>query len=540
MKERSIAVKLAIMSVLVYAAASLSFAEPGTRIFNVVDFGAAGDGATMNTAAIQRAVDACAVQGGTVLIPPGRFLTGSIELKSNVELYIQQGATLLGSTHLADYTEHTPALRSYNDAFLKHSLFYAERQSNIALRGEGVIDGQGGSFAVVSNEKPAKYRNRPFIIRFIDCTGITVEGLVLQNSAMWMQQYLACENVRIRGIRVYNHANKNNDMMDIDGCSNVVISDCIGDTDDDGITLKSTCERITQNVTITNCVLSSHCNALKTGTESTGGFKNIVVSNIVITPSKAATNISGAREGNGGIALTLVDGGVMDGVSISNVVIDGPQVPLFVRLGNRARIPYSGAPVPHVGSVKNISLSNITARNVKSIGCSITGLPGHAVENISLNNIRITFAGGVAQPPPQTPAEMETSYPESIMWGELPAYGFFIRHVKGFTVSGLHLSYEREDVRPALVIDDASEVRLDGLEAATSQHAEAIIVLENVNTLLVSGSRASTPGSAFVKLVGTHNAAVSMIGNDLSMLRSVTVPAAPAPEVVFSASNRLK
>jgi polygalacturonase len=269
MKERSIAVKLAIMSVLVYAAASLSFAEPGTRIFNVVDFGAAGDGATMNTAAIQRAVDACAVQGGTVLIPPGRFLTGSIELKSNVELYIQQGATLLGSTHLADYTEHTPALRSYNDAFLKHSLFYAERQSNIALRGEGVIDGQGGSFAVVSNEKPAKYRNRPFIIRFIDCTGITVEGLVLQNSAMWMQQYLACENVRIRGIRVYNHANKNNDMMDIDGCSNVVISDCIGDTDDDGITLKSTCERITQNVTITNCVLSSHCNALKTGTEST-------------------------------------------------------------------------------------------------------------------------------------------------------------------------------------------------------------------------------------------------------------------------------
>jgi hypothetical protein len=538
--ERTFAVKPITLSVLLFVAASVSFAEPGARIFNVVDFGAVGDGITLNTIALQRAVDKCAEEGGTVLVPSGKFLTGSVELKSNVELYLQRGAVILGSPRLSDYAEHTPALRSYNDVFLKHSVFYAERQSNIALRGEGVLDGQGGKFSVLSNEKPAKYRNRPFLIRFVECTTVTVENVVMQNSAMWMQQYLACDNLRIRGITVFNHANKNNDMMDIDGCSNVVISDCIGDTDDDGITLKSTCGRITENVTITNCVLSSHCNALKTGTESVGGFRNIVVSNIVIKPSTVDSTISGARNGNCGIALTLVDGGVLDGIAISNVVIDGPRVPLFIRLGNRARLPYAGAPIPHVGSVKNISLSNIIAKNAGAIGCSITGIPGYDVEHVSLENIRIAFAGGVGKRPPETPKEMEDQYPESTMWGDLPAYGFFLRHVRGLTISGLHLSYDRDDVRPPLVLNDVKEIRIDGLDPSVSQHADAVMVLENVNTLLLSGSRVNAPGATLVKLSGGRNAAISIIGNDLTHVGSLSPTAQAVDAVIFSSGNRMK
>jgi len=245
--------------------------------YDIRSFGAVGDGITLDTQALQAAIDTCSRRGGTVIVPPGNFLTGSLRLRSNVDLYLAAGAVILGSTELKDYEEHTPAFQSYNDVFLKHSLFYAEQSDHITIRGEGTIDGQGSAFPTTTTVRPDRYRNRPFILRFIQCRFVRIEDVTMKNSAMWMQHYLACDDLLIRGIRVYNHANKNNDMMDIDGCRNVVISDCIGDTDDDAITLKSTSPRITENVVITNCVLSSHCNALKCGTESTGGFRNITV-----------------------------------------------------------------------------------------------------------------------------------------------------------------------------------------------------------------------------------------------------------------------
>ncbi|VAX22654.1 Polygalacturonase, partial [hydrothermal vent metagenome] len=281
-------------------------------IFNIVDFGAVSDGNKINTTAIQKAIDKASKNGGVVLIPPGKFITGSLELKSNVTINIMKGATILGSTDLADYEEHIPQLQSYNDVFLRYSLFYAEKQSNISIVGEGTIDGQGAAFTRKTKKKPERYMNRPYVIRFVECKNITVEGVAMQNSAMWMQQYLACEFLTIRGIKVYNHANYNNDMMDIDGCKNVIISDCFGDTDDDGITLKSTSDRITENVTITNCVISSHCNAIKMGTESIGGFKNVTISNIVVKPSESKTKIYGFHGGISGITLGLVDGGILE------------------------------------------------------------------------------------------------------------------------------------------------------------------------------------------------------------------------------------
>ncbi len=156
-----------------------------------------------------------------------------------------------------------------------------------------------------------------------------VEDVHLQNSAMWMQHYLACDHVHIRGIRVSNHVNGNNDGIDIDGCHDVLVSNCIIDSDDDAICLKATSPRSNENVTITNCVLSSVCNALKMGTESTGGCKNLTVSNCAIHKP------GGARRGIAGIALEIVDGGNLDRVTISNITIDGYLSPIFLRLGNR-------------------------------------------------------------------------------------------------------------------------------------------------------------------------------------------------------------
>ena len=519
---------------------SLSFSQQETRIFNVTDFGAKGDGKTLNTVAIQSAVDKCAELGGVVVVSPGVFLTGSIEFRSNVELYLQKGATILGSPRIADYKEHKPQLRSYNDVFLRHSLFYAERQSNIAIKGEGVIDGQGEQFKVITKEKPERYKNRPYLIRFVECTGVRIEDITLRRPSCWTQHYLACENLIIRGIRVFAHANKNNDMMDIDGCRNVVVSDCIGDTDDDAITLKSTSERVTENITITNCVLSSHCNALKTGTESTGGFRNIVISNIVVKPSEVDSVIAGKGGGIAGIALTNVDGGVMDGISISNVVIDGPEVPIFIRLGNRGRVHYEGAPVPPVGSVKNITISDIIAKNARSTGCSLCGLPNHPLENITLRNIRIAFAGGVTAQSTETPKELADQYPESTMWGQLPAYGFYVRHVRGLNLADVDLTFDREDIRPAVVLSDAADVRISGLSPMISAKAEEVILFDKVNSALISGSNVKTPALSFVKFSGERSAAISVIGNDLSNVKVLSVPSDELEGVLFTSSNRMK
>ncbi|MCB9219627.1 MAG: glycoside hydrolase [Ignavibacteriales bacterium] len=432
-------------------------------IINVLDYGAIGDGQTLNTEIFQKAIDECSINGGKIIIPPGKYLTGSLTIKSNVSIEILNGAVILGSTNLKDYKEHVPELQSYNDVFLRYSLFYAEKAENISISGEGTIDGQGSYFVRQTSEKPQRYMNRPYIIRFVESKNVTIENINMQNSAMWMQQYLACEYLTIRGIKVYNHANYNNDMMDIDGCKNVIISDCFGDTDDDGITLKSTSNRITENVTITNCVVSSHCNAIKLGTESIGGFKNITISNIVVKPSESKTKITGHYAGISGITLGMVDGGILDGVMINNIRIDGPQVPIYLRLGNRGRTIREDMPKPNVGVFQNVSISNIVATNTGQIGCSITGIKNQPIKNISLSNINIVFKGGITEEISLDVPELDDHYPESDMFGILPSYGFYFRHVENLKVDNINLSLEESDTRYAFVFDDINGVKLSDI-----------------------------------------------------------------------------
>jgi polygalacturonase len=509
------------------------------RLFDVRAFGAVGDGVTIDTKAIQNAVDKCGESGGVVVFTRGQYLTGAIELRSNVELQVQTGSTILGSANIADYFERIPNLKSYNNGFLRHSLFYAEGQSNISITGAGTIDGQGAQFKVLTKEKPARYKNRPYIIRFVECNNVTVKDVTMKNSASWMQHYLACNDVVIRGIRVFNHANLNNDMMDIDGCRNVVISDCFGDTDDDGITLKSTSERITENIAISNCVLSSHCNAIKAGTESTGGFKNITVSNMVVKPSSVVTTKSGKAGGISAISLEVVDGGIMEGISVSNVVIDGPEVPIFIRLGNRGRRHWEGAPQPGVGSMKGVSLSHIAAYNVKSTGCSITGIAGHNIEDVTLTDIRLKFAGGVDKEPVTIPEELADQYPEATMWGTLPSYGFFVRHVRGLQMHGLSIGYQHEDVRAAMVLSDVSDALIDNSDIMISPKAQAVIVVEKASGITFAGCIVRGNAGSMFKLIGDENARISLMGNNLSDVRAICDPAIALGRVVYSSGNQV-
>jgi len=445
--------------------------------FPVTSYGAVGDGVTLNTTAIQKAIDACAgTGGGRVLIGPGTFLSGTLVMRSHVELHLEQGATLLGSADPGDYPEMTTPYRFYGDEWVKQSLIFAYMQEDIALTGAGVIDGQGAAFQVSTKKKPDRYRNRPYLIRFTRCRRVNVTGLTLQNSAMWMQHYLACDDVNILGVTVFNHCNKNNDMIDIDGCRNVRIEDCTGDTDDDGLTLKSTSGRACENVSISNCTLSSHCNAVKLGTESTGGFKNISIRNCVIKPSAMKKVIYGLPEGISGISLELVDGGVMDNISISGVTMDGPEVPIFIRLGNRARPHKEGIGTPGVGSLGQIQIENIVARNAGKTGCSITGLAAYPARNISLRNLSLHFREGVNIHENNPVPEMEAAYPESTMFGVLPASVLYMRHLENIHISDMLVEFEESDVRDHLVLENVKGFSHEGLRISSG---EEFLITEN-------------------------------------------------------------
>lgn len=501
-------------------------------IFNVVDYGAKGDGISLDTKAIQSAINDAGLDGGRVVLPPGTYLSGTIFMKSNITLEITEGAVLLGSTNISDYPDTVPSFNSYNDVFLTQSLIYGDKLNNVLITGSGTIDGQGSSFKVITKVKPERYRNRPFVIRFIECKNILIENVKMKNSAMWMQHYLACDYLTVRGIKVYNHANQNNDMIDIDGCRNVIVSDCFGDTDDDALTFKSTSGRINENITVTNCVLSSHVNAIKFGTETIGGFRNITISGIIIKPSEKEETIFGTSKGIGGIILEIVDGGIMDGISISDVRMDGVQTPLFLRLGNRGRTIRENMEKPSPGIMRNISISNVSALNAGTIGSSIHGIPGHLVENVFLSNINIAYSGGgILEDAEKILEEKEEDYPESSMFGKLPAYGFYVRHAKNISLNNVSFTYENADLRPSLACSDVEEITVSGLKAEAGINAESLIDFENVRSATISYSKSLTETRKFVNLKGQKNVKIKLIGNDLTNISNKIIP--PESEVII-------
>jgi len=296
-----------------------------------------------------------------------------------------------------------------------------------------------------------------------------------------MQHYLACDRVRIDGIKVFNRNNYNNDALDIDGCHEVIVRGMIADSDDDGITLKSTSPRLCENINITGCVISSHCNAVKLGTETNGGFRNINITGIVVKPSSdQSSQFFGApsKIGTSAISLEIVDGGVMENVSVSGFTVEGTESPIFIRLGHRGRgyqlrntaKGLSGKgnddtiseliPVDHIGSIDGIRIDNFQIRNAGSIGCSITGLANHPVRNVWLSNISIHHRGGVTTDDLQAirdsiSSEKEKTYPEATMWGNLPAKGFYLRHTRNIHFDNVTIQTSETDARPDFVRVDA-------------------------------------------------------------------------------------
>jgi polygalacturonase len=444
--------------------------------YDITDFGAKPDGKTLCTKAIQKAIDECAKNGGgRVVAPTGAFLSGTLYLKNNVTLYLEKGATLYGSIDSVDYPLNAPktvkTLNTHGPSGKpkrNFALLYAEAQENIGIGGEGTIDGNGQHpFWQRGDNGP----NRPKVILFISCKRVTVENVTLTNSPFWMQDYLGCDGVKIRGITVFNHANWNNDGLDIDS-KNVIVSDCIIDSDDDGICLKSYLNNAPcENVVVTNCVVASNCNAIKMGTPGYGGFKNIAIQHCTVNASKVShfrkwteryKQITTDPSMVTGLSIECVDGGASDNIVVSHLTMKATQTPIFIKVANR-QAKFKDEIDTRVSSMKNVIISNIIAEVHSRRTCSVTAYPGTKVENVQLHNLIFdVMSTGVEADKALIVKENEGAYPSTHMLGDvLPAYGFFVRHVDRISIRDVHINLARPDGRYALTLDDVQHAYLN-------------------------------------------------------------------------------
>lgn len=489
--------------------------------FNVRDFGAKGDGATKDTLAIQKAIDMAEAQGGgTVILPAGRYVSGTIHLKNNTTLYLSNGAVLLASPDNGDFDPYESLpFESVSDketTYFHYGLVTADGVHNIAIVGEGTIDGN------------RTRRGGPKTIAIKLSQHVTIRGITVQNSPNYSISFWGDDYVDVDGVTVLNGYA---DGIDPDSSRFVRIANSYIDSWDDAICPKSSPsmgmnnKRAVEHLTVTNCVLRTSCSNFKFGTESSGDLRHVTVSNCTMSPRDKG------RRPLSGISLEAVDGANVDGVVISNISMVGVEAPIFVRLGNRGRGLQPRVP----GSVQNVSISNVVARSC-SMTSSVTGLPDHLVRRVNLSDISLSMEGGNQQSPTLDVPEHEVKYPEGNMFGQLPAFGFYGRHVEGLTLMNVQARWEKQDFRPAMVFDDVRDLALDGFHTGTFAGKSPVLWLNNVAGAYIRGSRTVTTG-AFVRVSGAGSQNITISNNDLGQAGSAVDLAGVDRSAVFQENN---
>jgi polygalacturonase len=416
-------------------------------VVDVTKAGAVGDGATLNTTAIQKAIDQCSAGGGgTVRFVAGRYLTGTIQIKSGVTLRLEEHATLLGSTDAGDYRNLDPFKDGRGNS-LGYALIVAIDADHVGIEGRGAIDGQGAKLA--ARQDP--YRMRPFLVRFVRCTHVTVRDIHLANPGAWTLNFFQARDVDIEGITIRSRDEKlkNNDGINIDSSQNVVVRKCDVISGDDALVIKSTSTQPCREIVASDCALSTRTNAIKLGTESFGGFNNISVSNCRVHDI-----------GMSGIALYAVDGGDLSNVSISEITMDEVTLPISIRLGARLKTFREGDQPKSVGHLRGVEIKNVTAKNIRFIGMLMNGIAEHPIESLSLQNIRLELpGGGTAEEATVELPEDDATYPEYDMFGKImPVWGIYARHIRGIAFQDVHITRAKPDDRPAKVFIDVHNV----------------------------------------------------------------------------------
>lgn len=421
-------------------------------VYKVEKYGAVGDGKTINTKAIQAAIDACSANGGgVVLFSKGEYVTGTIDLKSGVMLEIRKKAKILGSTYLKDYPDRVAKRKTVMDTHMdiRHSLIYAEGVKRVGICGEGTIDFRGSAKNFPGKETIAALPGRPFGIRIIDSEEIVVKDITLRESPSWMQSYLNCKYLIFRNIKNYNNTNYNQDGLDLDGCQYVIVRDCFFDVYDDSMCLKGTSFKPTQDILIENSTFYSKCNSLKIGTDTQGDFRRIFARNLVLgAPPVDDTTFFAPSPTESGITLATVDGGDVEDILITNVVINRANCPVFIRIGNRGRV-MPGMPEPPVGKLRRIVIDGVTGKKNLKQGSFISGIKDGVIEDVIIRNMNIEMEGGVVNLKLKEVRENEGGYPDAHNFtNPLPAYGFFIRHARNITLDNVNIIPTSEDQRP--------------------------------------------------------------------------------------------
>ena len=419
------------------------------------------------TSAIQQAVDAAAVNGGIVRLGHGKYVSGTIVMRSGVCLEICAGSELLGSTDLADYPEHHAKRLTVQDTGMgmHQSLIFAEGCENICLRGAGILNGQGFPANFPGAETARETPGRPFLIRIIDCSRVHIAGLTMKNAACWMQNYLNSEQLLIEGITVRNHANYNNDGMDIDGCRNVVIRHCRVSSGDDALCFKGAGQRELRRVLVEDCDFYSACNAVKVGTDTQGDFRQVLIRRCRI--GGLAEDPSGLKHAcaDSGISLEMVDGGTLEDFLIRDIYMTRAWSPFFLRLDNRGRVK-PGDPAPGPGTLRRILFSDISGDENGPRGSYMLGIPEKPIEDVAFHNIIIrqkASAGPVLKD--SDFSEMRGIYPDAHMIdeiGDAPAFGLWVRHTKGLHLQNYKVHPTGNDRRPFFASSDPSHIVENG------------------------------------------------------------------------------
>lgn len=474
--------------------------------YNVIDYGAKGDGKTNNTEAINSAIEAAANNGGgTIFFPAGDYLSYTIHLKSNITLHLDQGAVLIGDNEkdgvgydLPEEEQWYSKFQDFGHSYWKNSLIYGDSLHDIAITGQGMIWGRG----LYTHDKPKIKGSGNKAIGLKNCFNVTIKDISILHGGHFGILATGVDNLIIDNVRV----DADRDGFDIDACKNVIISNCIiNSPTDDGLCLKSSYAlgyaRATENVTITNCQVYGYDHGslmdgtfktefkdedsgakhsitgrLKLGTESNGGFKNITISNCVFERSR-------------GIAIETADGGAIEDILFDNITMrDITDTPFFIRLNARMRGP-EGVPV---GVIRRITISNLNVYDVggrpksPELGAGmVMGIPGHYIEDLTLSNIRIYYRGGASKDAidKEVPQNIDM-YPDPYRWHSMPAYGIYFRYVKGLRVNNVVLRYINKDERPAFILDDVHDVSFNHVDTQQGVDAPQFI-LKNVSNLSI-------------------------------------------------------